>query len=105
MSYPAVITPQTALPARSATAPASATAPQQPTVDVRTLAPGRAVQLPRASGPWLQVVSGVVWLTRSGDGEDYFLQAGEWLRIGAGRVVLECTSAAPATYSLHRTKP
>jgi hypothetical protein len=68
--------------------------------DTLTLQSGRARRLHGAPGTWLHVVSGSLWLTQSGDPEDYFLAAGQSKQIGSGRAVIESGSTALLTYAL-----
>ncbi|WP_428419909.1 DUF2917 domain-containing protein [Methylibium sp.] len=55
-----------------------------------TLPAGRIARLQRAAGLWVEVRSGLLWLTEAGDPQDHFLRAGERHRIaGRGLVILE----------------
>lgn len=55
------------------------------------LPPGRAVTLPTLAGHLLRVTQGRVWLTRHGDPDDHFLDAGERMPLhdAAGPIVIE----------------
>ena len=54
------------------------------------LQPGQALTLPQTGDHWLLVLQGRIWLTRSRDLDDHFLQAGERMRLGdQGPVVVE----------------
>ena len=67
-----------------------------------SLQPGVARRLRCAPGTCVHVVSGSMWLTLSGDPEDYFLQPGQLKQIGSGRAVIEADSDAVLTYALYR---
>lgn len=78
-----------------------------------TLPAGRIARLQRAAGLWVEVRSGLLWLTETGDPQDHFLRAGERHRIAArGLVILEPQPAAggdaaacSASFVLHRRWP
>lgn len=61
--------------------------------------PGQARTLRAAPGLRLRVWSGRLWITGSGDPNDYFVAAGQTLTLGPGLLVLEA-DAGPARYSL-----
>lgn len=65
------------------------------------LRPGQAITLDAAPGLWLRVWGGRLWVTATGDPNDYFVAAGQTLALGPGRLVLEA-DAGPARYSLLR---
>ena len=69
-----------------------------------TLDHGHALRLAGAAGE-LAVLSGRVWLTRSGDPDDYVLHAGERLRLEAEDIVVvegwQGDAAARVTWRPH----
>ena len=69
-----------------------------------TLASGSARRLRCSPGTYLHVVSGSLWLTQTGDPQDYFLEAGQSKQIGNGRAIIESRSTAPLTYALLRVQ-
>ena len=48
----------------------------------------------------LTVVSGRLWVTQSGDTDDYFLGAGQSLAIGHGRLVIEADGGCAAHFRM-----
>ena len=63
----------------------------------RSLRLAGALALQARTGGWLQVQCGQVWITRSGDGLDHVLSAGQRLRLSRGeRVVAEPWQAGQA---------
>lgn len=63
----------------------------------RSLRLAGALALQARTGGWLQVQCGQVWITRSGDGLDHVLSAGQRLRLSRGeRVVVEPWQAGQA---------
>jgi hypothetical protein len=60
------------------------------------LPPGRAVTVPAQSGHLLRVTHGRVWLTRTGDPDDHFVDAGERMPLhdAGGPVVIEAVGGA-----------
>lgn len=83
-----------ALLRRLASRPAAA-----PRTLVATLAPNDAVQpLDCAPGcrATLQVLAGLAWITQHGDGDDWFLEAGQRLALpGPGRLYVGAEGSAP----------
>ncbi|MFD0668312.1 DUF2917 domain-containing protein [Ramlibacter sp. MAHUQ-53] len=67
---------------------------------LQTLPPGRPLTLRAAAGTVLRVLRGRVWLTRSGDAADHFLQAGEALRLDGARTVVEADRGEAARFVL-----
>ncbi|WP_066332974.1 DUF2917 domain-containing protein [Azohydromonas lata] len=63
------------------------------------LQPGTALGLSHAAGRELVVFSGRVWLTMGGNQEDFFLAAGDRMRIGADAVI-QCDSPGAARLQL-----
>lgn len=64
-----------------------------------TLLPGQARTLPRPGGAALrvEVISGRIWLTRSGQAADHMLAGGQCLHLTApGRVVVQAMGREPA---------
>lgn len=75
---------------------------------------GEVMSLAAAVFPVIRVKEGVVWLTRSDDSRDYFLQRGDsFAKNGEGLVVLEslsdcafyiqCPDAAPSQLTIRLT--
>ncbi|NRF69010.1 DUF2917 domain-containing protein [Aquincola sp. S2] len=58
------------------------------------LPPGRAITLPATPDQALLVLRGRIWLTRSGDPDDHFLDTGQRIDLGEGgeRVVVEAVN-------------
>lgn len=77
------------------------------------LPPGRAVTLPARPGHLLRVTQGRVWLTRSGDPDDHFVDAGERVPLDrhGGPVVIEAVGGTarcrlePAADPMHDRQP
>lgn len=61
----------------------------------RTLAPTQPATL--------RVLAGGLWLTRSGDAGDHFLQAGDELALGPGRTVVEPHGCALARFEVRQS--
>lgn len=65
------------------------------------LTPGTALHLPPQHRLQLQLYSGRLWLTRSGDAGDHFVTAGSTLAVdGRDHVVVECDGPCPARLQL-----
>ncbi len=64
------------------------------------LAQGHVLTLHDRCGWILRVRVGRIWLTRSSDPEDYFLAAGEAMRLGSGRVVVEADTHPAAHFDI-----
>jgi hypothetical protein len=60
------------------------------------LANGQALHLGKAQGQILRCVRGRIWITLAGDGDDYFLDAGQTMQLpgGGARVVIEGMGAS-----------
>jgi hypothetical protein len=54
------------------------------------------LRLERAAGVVVEVSKGVVWLTQERDPRDYFLRAGDWLRIDRPETVVISATGADA---------
>lgn len=67
---------------------------------LQTLPPGRPLTLRATAGTELRVLRGRVWLTRSGDAADHFLEAGEALRLDGARTVVEADRGEVARFAL-----
>ena len=65
---------------------------------------GQTITVKDAGGMRLRVASGRLWVTCSGDPNDYFITAGQTLRLGSGPTVLEA-DAGQARYSLALGQP
>lgn len=52
------------------------------------LHPGRPLTLPPADDHWLLVLQGRIWLTRSDDPDDHFLEAGQRLLLAEQDIVV-----------------
>ncbi len=66
---------------------------------VHTLRRGEVLALRGPAGQTLQVLSGRLWLTRSGDATDHFIASGEcWTAAPAARLVLEGDSDTPTRW-------
>jgi hypothetical protein len=63
---------------------------------------GQALTLPNAPKRVLHVLSGRVWVTASGDLNDYFVQGGESLQINAHLTVIEAICPNAVTYAIER---
>jgi Protein of unknown function (DUF2917) len=63
---------------------------------------GQALTLPNSPKRVLHVLSGRVWVTASGDLNDYFVQGGESLKINAHSAVIEAIYPNAATYAIER---
>lgn len=63
------------------------------------LQPGTALGLSHAAGRELVVFSGRVWLTMGGNQEDFFLTAGDRMRVGPDAVI-QCDSPGAARLQL-----
>ena len=67
------------------------------------------VRLDGAAGVVVEVSRGVVWLTQERDPRDYFLRAGDWLRIDRPETVVISATGSDAWISIseltsgHRT--
>ncbi len=57
--------------------------------------PGQTVRLKPQDGAVLTVKSGRLWVTQTGDPHDYFLEAGQQLRLRHTRTVLEAVNDTP----------
>lgn len=65
------------------------------------LTPGAALHLPPQHRLHLQLLSGRLWLTRSGDAGDHFVTAGCAVAVdGRDHVVVECDGPGPARLQL-----
>ncbi len=64
------------------------------------LAAGQTLSLHGRHGWILRVRVGRIWLTCSGDPQDYFLGAGDAMCLGAGRVVVEADAHAAAQFDI-----
>lgn len=65
------------------------------------LTPGTALHLPPQHRLHLQLLSGRLWLTRSGDADDHFVTAGCTVAVdGREQVVVECDGPGPARLQL-----
>lgn len=68
-----------------------------------TLARGEVVSLQGRPGQAVEVLSGRLWLTQTGDTGDHFVDAGQTHTLRAlGRLVIEGDSAAPAQWRWQR---
>ncbi|MFT3818106.1 MAG: DUF2917 domain-containing protein [Rubrivivax sp.] len=68
------------------------------------LAPGAAFSLPPLAALDLQLLSGRLWLTRRGDPDDHFVEAGSRLRLDGSGCVVENDSRTPARLRLSRRR-
>jgi hypothetical protein len=67
------------------------------------LARGEVIALHGRRGQSVEVLSGRLWLTQTGDTGDHFIAAGEQHTLGAsGRLVIEGDSLAPAQWRWRR---
>ncbi len=63
---------------------------------LQTLARGQALTLRAVPGTALHVLRGRLWLTRSGDPCDHFLETGATVRLDAARTVVEADGGEAA---------
>jgi hypothetical protein len=66
------------------------------------LPPGAALTLPPLAALDLHLLSGRLWLTRSGDPDDHFVEAGSRLLLDGHGCVVENDSRTPARLRLSR---
>lgn len=64
------------------------------------LAPRQAITLRESGSAVLRVRIGRIWLTCSGDPQDHFLVAGDVMRLGPGRVVVEADGPLAAQFEV-----
>ena len=67
------------------------------------LAAGQTRALDVTARTELHVLCGVIWLTQSGDANDYFVRAGQFMALAGTRAVVQAEGGRSAAYRLQKS--